>query len=357
MQIRFFPSLPQSFQVNTPVRQSASHVLSQISQDQVLFGARKKKADAAKEAAPAAPAPAETPAVSETNKLIYELAIQSFNKELQWEPGGYVVVDGTPLGMEEGETTEGKCIKAKLKDGRTVLVGGDFLDIEGGDGFIFGLQEKSQKKMKPRALSYDEVDGNVTHLFNQAYMMNYSWRSDADIEPDADDLERWNDLLAEVGPEYKTSATQAATPAPAKSPVLSETNKLIYQLAILSFDKALKWKDTEAEVDGSQCGMDEGETLGVNAIQTKLKDGRTVLLGGDFLDISGGVGCAFGLKEKGQKKMVTRTLSSDEIDGNVLELFNHSYMMNYSWVTDPPTEEDLERWSELLANVDPGYKQ
>lgn len=156
------------------------------------------------------------------------------------------------------------------------------------------------------------------------------------------------------GRKKKADAVKEA--APAETPVLSETNKLIYQLALESFNKALTWQHTSAEIDGTHVGMDEGETFGVNAIQTKLKDGRTVLLGGSFLDISNGEGCVIGIKEKGSKKLETRVMPSEQVDDAVLELFNEAYMLRYSWLEHVPDDEDLERWSELLAKVDPGYK-
>src|SRR5690348_15264420 len=61
--------------------------------------------------------------------------------------------------------------------------------------------------------------------------------------------------------------------------------KIIYQLAESSYADQVKWKRTDFEP--------EGEEYAVHGLKTKLKDGRTVCLGGDFNDIEAGTGTYF----------------------------------------------------------------
>lgn len=114
----------------------------------------------------------------------------------------------------------------------------------------------------------------------------------------------------------------------AKAP-MTDMARLIISLAEQTNKGELKWKRTTLVLP------EDG--FGSSGAQTKLKDGRTIIVAGDFLDRESMEGAFISIKEPGRgKKAVVRTLEGENSEFRALDVFNKAWML-HAW---GPSEED-----------------
>lgn len=103
----------------------------------------------------------------------------------------------------------------RLKDGRVVTLGGDFVDRWGGEGHVIEIKEKGAKKLQRFNLT--ESMGDTTFLAFEAYTTAYGMYSYGS-KPDADDLETLKEYLDKMndGIAKAEAASQKPAPTPAK---------------------------------------------------------------------------------------------------------------------------------------------
>ncbi|MBY0405990.1 MAG: hypothetical protein K2X66_18955 [Cyanobacteria bacterium] len=162
-------SLPQmNMRTHTSMRSQASQITKG---DQVHFSSTAKQE-------PASP----------LAKLLFVVAEKTYKKEMKWNR--IELADLGDIG-EDGPMSD-SAIKTKLADGRTLVLAGSFLDIEGGDPAFVAIKDKGRGKKYSFSEAKSDAEFEAVTLFNQAWMFNYSYLSGP--ARDEDEEEQFQDL-------------------------------------------------------------------------------------------------------------------------------------------------------------------